>query len=200
MSNTERTTTVNVEKLTMWKLISDTETAPEYDTEPVAFGKILMTVKDTPSTASAELYGDGVKTKEVYENEGGTLELGIHGLNSSDRVMIYGESIEKGTNVTSRYDKPNYVCVALMTKRDDSLYNLKKYVKTIFTPNDESESQTEKGGIKYATTTIKGTYSPLISTNKAKYVRYGVDIEKDKDIFTKWFTEADYIGPEEETV
>lgn len=196
MAEDKRTPIVNVEKLTMWKLLTDEETAPTYD-EAVKFGKILMTAKDTPSTANAELYGDGEKTDEAFENTGGAIEFGIHGLNSSDRALIYGEHIKKGTNVTAKYDTPNYVCVAIMSKRGDKLYNLKKYVKCIFMPSEESETQTEKGGIKYSTTTIKGTYSPLLSTTEAKFVRYGVDPVNDAEIINKWFTDALYIGPDE---
>lgn len=197
MASTDRKATVNIEKLTMWKLTKDNEDSPTYG-EAVEFGKILMTVKDTPTTTSAELRGDGVKTDEAFEQTGGSIELGIHALNSTDRALLYGESVKKGTNVIAKDDTPNYVCVALMTKRADGLYNLKKYVKTIFVPSEEDESQTESDGIKYATTTIKGTYSPLLSTNVAKYVRYGVNPVSDAAVITSWFSDANYTGPDEE--
>ena len=61
-------------------------------------------------------------------------------------------------------------------------------------PEGEDSKQQEGSKIEYGTATLKGTYSPLISTGEDCYKRLGVDAKEDAELIEKWFTKADYYG------
>ena len=84
-----------------------------------------------------------------------------------------------------------------MTKRSDGKYNLVKYLYTKFSEQAETKSTKKKGEKHYDTIQIKGKYHAPASIAHTRYTRLGVDIVADLDVVNKWFTEADYIGPDD---
>lgn len=197
MASNERRSTINIMRLTVWPQVIDSDEKLEYG-EPVSIAKVLMTAKDTPSSSTGTQEGDG-QTVEYYSSiTGGAIALGITAINSADRVLFYGETIQNGTNVTNKNDSAGYIMVAYMSERADGLVNLKKFPKLRFSPQEESESQKTKGGLTYSTNNLQGEYLPTLKNGDAKYVRYGVDPKTvdGKAIIESWVTDADFIGTE----
>ena len=62
---------INLKKLTMWKQLTDTESATTYDAEAYAFTNELMAAKYTPKAETAEQYGDGIKVEDYVAKDGG---------------------------------------------------------------------------------------------------------------------------------
>ena len=59
-------------------------------------------------------------------------------------------------------------------------------------PQGEDSQQREGTKISYTTASIKGTYSPLLSTHSDCYKCRGVDPSTQADLISNWFAEADY--------
>lgn len=198
--NTDRRrSTINVERLVMWKLTSDTNAATAYETEPYTWENSTAAAKYTPKMQTNEQYGDGVKVEDFIAKDGGDLEITVNGFGRGDAVYLFGETDKNGTEISGSRDIVPYVCAAYMTKRPDGKFNLYKFPKTKFIPEGEDARQQEGSNVSYATANLKGTYSPLLSTGDDCYKRYGVDPAVDSELIEKWFTEADYFAPETET-
>ena len=196
--NASAKATVGLKKLVMWPVETNTE-------EELAFGeahefvKQTMGVTHTPAIVESSLAADDDFAEEDYENQGGDLAIDLTALTSEERVLVYGETVIKGTNVSSTTDRPNAVAVAYMTERTDGKYNLVKYLYTKFSEQAETKTTKKKGEKHYDTIQIKGKYHAPVKTPHTRYVRLGVDVTKDKEIIQKWFTEAAYFGPDETT-
>lgn len=188
MSNTTSTAPVNVKKLVIWSYENGEESAKILDLE----GR-LMGYKDTLTSNSTNLNGDGKVTDVAYGVSGGTLELDIHELTDVERTAIYGEKQVKGANVTTDSDNPPYVAVALIVERNDGTVNLHKWFKVKFTPNDENVVQISDGKKTYSTISLKGTY---IDNGAVGYraSRRRLSPVTDVNIITQWTTKVDYIG------
>lgn len=184
---------INVKRLVMWGMLTDDETATTYDAEPYVFLKSLMSAKCTPAVQTAELYGDGIRVEDYVAKDGGELDIAVTGFEAGDGVFLFGETeTADGTEVSSAADIVPYKCVAYMTERPDGKVNLYKYPKVKFMPQAEDANQREGSKISYGTSQLKGTYSPLISTEADRYKRLGVDPKTDAEFIAKWFATADF--------
>lgn len=196
-NNTERRrSSINVERLVMWKMTSDTSAGTTYETAPYTWEKSTANAKYTPKMQTNEQYGDGVKVEDYIAKDGGDLEITVNGFGRGDAVFLFGETDKNGTEVSGSGDIVPNVCTAYMTKRSDGKFNLYKFPKTKFMPEGEDAKQQEGSNVTYTTANLKGTYSPLLSTGDDCYKRYGVDPATDSELIEKWFTEADYYAPE----
>ncbi len=192
-----RRSTVNVARLTMWKMKDDTAEATTYDDTAHTFDTSLAAAKYTPKMQTNEQYGDGIKVEAFVAKDGGDLEITVNGFDTGDGVFLFGEKDDNGTEISGSEDIVPNVCVAYYTKRTDGKYNLYKFPKATFYPEGEDSKQQEGTTVSYGTASLKGTYMPLISTKDDCYKRYGVDPTEDNEIFEKWFTKADYHGQSE---
>lgn len=184
---------INVKRLVMWGMLTDDETATTYDAEPYVFLKSLMSAKCTPAVQTAELYGDGIRVEDYVAKDGGELDIAVTGFEAGDGVFLFGETeTADGTEISSAADIVPYKCVAYMTERPDGKVNLYKYPKVKFMPQAEDANQREGSKISYGTSQLKGTYSPLISTEADRYKRLGVDPKTDAEFIAKWFATADF--------
>lgn len=193
-NNERRRSTVNVARLTMWKQTSDSATETAYETEPYTWENSLAAVKYTPTMQTNEQYGDGVKVEDYIAKDGGDIDITVNGFGPGDAAFLFGETDENGTEISSANDIVPAVCVAYYTKRPDGKFNLYKFPKAKFMPEGEDSKQQEGSNISFGTASLKGTYSPLLSTGADCYKRYNVDPTADADLIEKWFTTADYYG------
>lgn len=188
--------TVGLKKLVVWSVEKNSETELVFG-EAHEFVKQLMAVSHTPTIVEGALAADDDFAEEEYENQGGELTFDVTSLTSEERVLLYGETIVNGTNVTSTTDRPTALAVAYMTERSDGKYNLVKYLYTKFSEQSESKSTKKRGEKKYDTIQIKGKYHAPLKTAHTRYTRLGVDPVTDAGIIRSWFTEADYFGPDD---
>lgn len=193
-----RRSTVNVMRLTMWKMDDDTSESTTYDKETYTFENSLASVKYTPKMQTNEQYGDGIKVEAFVAKDGGDIEVNINGFGAGDGAFLFGETEKNGTEISNAADIVPNQCVAYMTKRTDGKLNLYKFPKVTFYPEGEDSKQQEGTTISYGTANLKGTYMPLISSQDDRYTRYGVDPEADKELIEKWFTDPKYAATEEQ--
>ena len=191
MSNTtDGKSSVNVKRLTMFHMLTDSESGTTYDSSPYTFPNELNSAKNKPKVATASQYGDGVKVEDHVAKDGGTLDVVIRGYKPGDSVFLFGETDDNGTEVSNADDIVPYVLVAYHTVRADGKYNLYKYPKVKWMPQGETANQQEGSTVNYGTASLQGTYSSLLSSGDDKYTKYGVDPDKDSAFIEKWFTEA----------
>lgn len=184
---------INVKRLTLWKLLTDDTTATTYDTEAYKFVNELNSVKYSPKVETASQYGDGVKVEDYVAKDGGNIEAVIRGFKQGDHEFLFGESkTAEGTSISAADDIVPYNCTAYMTVRPDGKVNLYKFPKVKFMPQGEDSKQQEGSKIEYGTAQLKGTYSPLLSNHHDCYKRLGVDPDSDSEFIEKWFTTAGF--------
>ena len=193
--DTRRRSTVNVARLTQWKMISDTSAATTYEETPHTWENSLAAVKYTPKMQTDEQYGDGGKVEGFIAKDGGSIDITVNGFGKGDAAFLFGETDKNGTEVSGSDDIVPSVATAYYTKRPDGKINLYKFPKTKFMPEGEDSKQQEGSNVSYGTANLKGTYSPLLSSKADCYKRYGVDPVKDAE----WFTEAAYHAPADDT-
>lgn len=193
-----RRSTINVARLTMWKMTEDTREKTTYGEMPHTWDNSLASVKYTPKMQTNEEYGDGIKVEAYVAKDGGDIDVTVNGFGAGDGVFLFGETDKNGTEVSGADDIVPNVCVAYYTKRTDGKLNLYKFPKTTFYPEGEDAKQQEGTTISYGTANLKGTYMPLISTKEDVYKRLGVDPKKDEELIEKWFNEADYYAGDAE--
>lgn len=194
--NTDRKSPIGLERLVVWPVTSDATGSIVYSETASEIAKALMTAADAPAIVQADQSADNQVVDEICAKNGGELTLGLTNLNSEDRVLLYGEISDNETNITNKDDIVPYVCVAYMTKRSDGKVNLYKYPKVKFVEQQESFETVKKDGVSFATSSLKGSYSPTLANGDARYVRRGVDPTTDTDFITTWFTEAAAYKPE----
>ncbi len=182
---------INVKWLTMWPLKTDKEDGTIYEETPRTFGHQLNSAKYAPAVETAEQNGDGIKVEEYIAKNGGSLEVVIRGFTRGDSGFLFGETeTADGTSISNSGDIVPYNCVAYATERSDGLLNLYKFPKTKFMPQGEDNRQREGTSVSYATATLSGKYSPLISNGDDSYKHYGADPKTDKEFIDNWFKTA----------
>lgn len=182
---------INVKRLVMWGLATDNDSGTTYDEAAYEFKKSTMSAKYTPKAETAEQYGDGIKVEDYVAKDGGDIEITLTGFKSGDGEFLFGETkTNEGVEVSGSEDIVPYNCTAYMTERPDGKVNLYKFPKVKYMPQGETADQKEGTKISYGNASIKGTYSPLLSSHADCYRRLGADPEADKEFIEKWFTEA----------
>ncbi len=200
MGKKDGKSSINVKRLVMWALTKDDNTGTTYAETPREFINELNSAKYTPKVETASQHGDGVKVEDYVAKDGGELEIVIRGFTDGDSAFLFGETVKNGTDVSNTGDIVPYVCTAYMTERPDRLCNLYKFPKVKFMPQGEDARQREGTSINYATATIKGTYSPLLSNGDDCYKRLGVDPTADAALIESWFSDgAFYSGTAADT-
>ena len=193
-TNKRRRSTVNVMRLTMWKMNDDTSEDTTYEEDPYTWENSLASVKYTPKMQTNEQYGDGIKVEAFVAKDGGDIEVNINGFDAGDGAFLFGETDKNGTEVSNAADIVPNICTAYCTKRTDGKLNLYKFPKVTFYPEGEDSKQQEGSSINYGTANLKGTYMPLISTQDDKYTRFGIDPVEDKTLIEKWFTDPKFTA------
>lgn len=189
--NKDGKSSINVKRLTMWKITKDDEKETTYDESPRVFPNQLNSAQYQPSMQTNAQYGDGVKVEDYVAKDGGTLNIVIRGFTDGDNEFLFGEKTQNKISVSNADDVVPDLCVAYATERPDGLLNLYKFPKVKFMPQGETANQREGSQVQYGTASIQGSYSPLLSNHDDVYKMYGVDPEADKEIIEKWFTTAE---------
>lgn len=148
--------------------------------EPLDFKNRFMTYTDTLTSNTAKLSGCGVVVDTVSKIGSGTISYGVHALSAEERHYILGEDYynsaagEQNTVVTKDTQTTPYCCCIHAEELSNGHWNLYKYFKVKFDPNEISVQQISDGSVTYSTTTLKGTYiagcdSDAASVSNAHY-------------------------------
>ena len=187
---------VNVQDLTMWRMVSDTEDGVAYEDEARRFVNQLNSCRYNPNVQTAQQYGDGKKVEDYVAKDGGTIEPVIRAYTDGDNNFLFGATeYSDGVEVSNKSDIVPYVCCAYRTKRADGKYNLFKFPKVKFMPQGEDSKQQEGSAVQFGTASLSGTYSPLIFNGDDCYKKIGADPVKDAELISKWFSDPIYESP-----
>lgn len=186
-------TPINVVKLAMWRQLTN---EPTYS-ERVDFDKRFMTYTDSIAANTAKLSGCGVVVDSVTKVSSGSITYGIHAFRPYERKEIFGETWEKNNNnkvdpvVTTGNEVIPYVVCAHAEELSNGHWNLYKYFKVKFEPNESSVQQISDGSVTFSTTTIKGEYIRQLDggVDKMRAVLYDVDPVTQAGVIRTWFSE-----------
>lgn len=185
---------VNVVKFCYWPMTDeDNNTFGEVRD----FGDTLMNYRDTPETASAKLNGCGKVVDSVKRVKGGALTYGVHALDSTDRKNFFGETVDvNGANTTTGKENIPYVACAHAEEKRNGHWNLYKYFKAQFDPNEIGTEQVSDGNMTFSTVTLNGTYMYNNAFDRMRTILLDVDPSTTEGaaLIENWFTTVDYIG------
>ncbi len=185
---------INIERLAMWKMINEEN---ETYGSVMDFDRRIMSFRDSQTSNSTPLYGAGVVVDRATTVSEGAIVYNIHALTADERVAMYGETkTAAGAVITTGEEIIPYVAVAHATRKRDGKWNLYKYFKVQFQPNEESTEQITQGNITYSTTAINGTYmqSEVHEMMRAMFFDVDPKTETGGAIIANWFTDPLYIG------
>ena len=185
---------INIERLAMWKMTDeDNETYGSV----MDFDKRIMSFRDTLSTNSTALYGAGIVVDRATTINEGTLTYNVHALTADERNNVYGETKNSANAViTASDDIIPYVATAHATKKRDGKWNLYKYFKVQFQPNEESTEQITQGNMTYSTIVLNGTYMQSEVHEAMRAILFDVDPKTTAGAATiaNWFANPLYVG------
>ena len=185
---------INIEKLVMWKMTDeDNETYGSV----MDFDRRIMSFRDTLAVNSTSLYGAGVAVDRASSINEGTLTYNVHALTADEQVAIYGK-VKNSANavITASDDIIPYVATAHATRKRDGKWNLYKYFKVQFQPNEESTEQITQGNMTYSTIVLNGTYMESEVHEMMRAVLLDINPKTDEGaaIIENWFANPTYIG------
>lgn len=193
MSNNNRKPPINVTKFCYWPMLDE-----ETNTFGAArdFGKTLMNYRDSQNTASARLSGCGTVVDSATKIKDGALTYGVHSLNAEDRGYFFGETVSGNVSVTKGTETIPFVACAHAEERRNGHWNLYKYFKAQFNPNEIGTEQVTDGSMTFSTTTLTGTYvrNDDMDMMRAMYLDVDPSTESGAAIIANWFTDVAYVG------
>lgn len=191
--NTDRKSAVSTLRFAIAPLTKDSADELTYG-EVHEIPNNLITVRYTPTMNQASQFASGMQVDGYVAKAGGTLEIGVCGLNSEDETLMFGSKLDEKTAVltSNKDDVVPDVMVIYSTKRSDGTINLYKFPKTKLTSQGETAQTSDDNGVTYQTTTVNGTYKPLLKNGNDSHIIKGLDIstEEGKAIEAEWFAKA----------
>lgn len=180
---------INIKDLAIFPMITE-ETAAIAATygENKSFKNRFMSFNDTPKSQSGSLLGDGAITNQYSAKNGGDLTLNIQQLVAGERVALFDESEETdGTTSMGKDDLVPYCAVVFKVENDDGTIDLYKYPKVKFTEQQTGVEQKSENGVKYSTTSLKGTYIFDLKNKKARHIKEDMDEVTDAAEIAAWY-------------
>ena len=162
--------------------------------EVVPMDNVLMSAGYTPRMNNASQFASGQEYDSYVAKSGGTVNIQVPALNSSDEVGLFGctEDEETGVVASNKSDVVPNVMVIYSTETSQGMVNLYKFPKVKFTDQGETATTKNDNGVTYQAQNLSGNYSALIHTGDDKFNIKGVDpnSEDGKKIIEDWFKTA----------
>lgn len=199
-TNIDGKSSINVLRLTMWPVLSDTAEGITYGTVHT-FPDELNSVKLNPKTATASQYGDGKKVEDYVAKDGGDIEAVIRGFKSGDEAFLFDERMTSdNVSVSNSGDIVPYVGCAYAIELPNGHFILVKLPKVKFMPAGRDDKQREGSTISYSTATLRGTYCPTIHNGDDKYTAYDIDpsTSEGKAQMEFWFAKGENYSVEQQ--
>lgn len=202
MSNTANKTNVNIKKICIWGITSETQNASTFGSALDLTGR-ARSFTDTPTVNKAELYGSGKLQETILMSGTGNLTLAVNYLTAAERAVLFSENTSitrfpAGVQGIKENSQPKLCAVAIMTEctPDGSIVNLYKYLAVTFQPNEETVAQIEGNSINYSTVQITGNYRKHRGIGYVKSASRHVDTTTSagQTLVNSWFTTPGFIG------
>lgn len=180
---------INVQKLHVAKMLSDTADGIATYDKPISLGKILRKVDIKPNTSQAELYADGQSIDSVSNTASFDLTFDTAALPLEYAAYLFGHEIENGVMKAKKDDVAPFFAVMFQADKRNGKKRLTKFYKVQFIEPDES-GNTKEESIKYDTPTItaKAIYRLSDGCSYAKADEEATGFTEETT--AKWFTEV----------
>ena len=144
---------INIQKLHVAKLLTDTAGGTTTYEEPIDFGKVLRSIDINPSNSSADLYADGQSIDTASNTAAYELTFETAALPLEYVAYLLGHSCENGVMVAGKDDIPPYFAVMFQADKRNGGTRFMKFYKVQFA-EPAVKGATKEENISYQTPTL----------------------------------------------
>ena len=144
---------INIQKLHVAKLLTDTAGGTATYEEPIDFGKVLRSVDIKPSTSTADLYADGQSIDSASNTASYELTFDTAALPLEYVAYLLGHSFANGQMIAHKDDVAPYFAVMFQSDKRNGGIRFLKFFKVCFAEPSVTGS-TKEENISYQTPTI----------------------------------------------
>ena len=144
---------INIQKLHVAKLLTDTAGGTTTYEEPIDLGKVLRSVDIKPSTSTADLYADGQSIDSASNTASYELTFDTAALPLEYVAYLLGHNFENGQMIAHKDDVAPYFAVMFQSDKRNGGVRFLKFFKTVFAEPSVTGS-TKEENISYQTPTI----------------------------------------------
>ena len=157
---------INIQKLHVAKLLTDTAGGAATYEEPIDLGKVLRSVDIKPSTSSADLYADGQSIDSASNTASYELTFDTAALPLEYMAYLLGHSFENGQMVAHKDDVAPYFGVMFQSDKRNGGIRYLKFYKAVFSEPSVSGA-TKEENISYQTSTLTAKAIYRLSDGKS---------------------------------
>lgn len=176
---------INVEHLVYAIMTKDEPSLVDYGT--IKKLSEAMQIQLTPSVASGQLFGDGVKQSSIAKLTGMTAVLDVTKVQIDDRAIITGATYEDGVLIEGKDDTAPYIAIGWKVPQD--MPGVAEYhwlLKGRARPYANTVQQ-QTDNINYSTDTITIEFVPRDFDGAIKYSADSADPTFTEEQAAKWF-------------
>ena len=144
---------INIQKLHVAKLLTDTAGGTATYEEPIDLGKVLRSIDINPSNSSADLYADGQSIDTASNTASYALTFETAALPLEYVAYLLGHSCENGVMVAGKDDIPPYFAVMFQADKRNGGTRFMKFYKVQFA-EPAVKGATKEENISYQTPTL----------------------------------------------
>ena len=144
---------INIQRLHVAKLLTDTAGGTATYEEPIDLGKVLRSVDIKPSTSTADLYADGQSIDSASNSAYYELTFDTAALPLEYVAYLLGHSFANGQMIAHKDDVAPYFAVMFQSDKRNGGIRFLKFFKVCFAEPSVTGS-TKEENISYQTPTI----------------------------------------------
>ena len=144
---------INIQKLHVAKLLTDTTEGTATYEEPIDLGKVLRSVDIKPTTSTADLYADGQSIDTASNTASYELTFDTAALPLEYVAYLLGHKFENGQMVANKDDVAPYFGLMFQSDKRNGGVRYMKFFKTQFSEPSVTGS-TKEENISYQTPTL----------------------------------------------
>ena len=144
---------INIQKLHVAKLLTDTAGGTATYEEPIDLGKVLRSVDIKPSTSTADLYADGQSIDSASNTASYELTFDTAVLPLEYVAYLLGHSFSDGQMIANKDDVPPFFAVMFQSDKRNGGTRYIKFFKIVFS-EPSVNGATKEENISYQTPTL----------------------------------------------
>ena len=144
---------INIQKLHVAKLLTDTAGGAATYEEPIDLGKVLRSVDIKPSTSTADLYADGQSIDSASNTASYELTFDTAALPLEYVAYLLGHSFADGQMIANKDDVPPFFAVMFQSDKRNGGTRFIKFFKIVFS-EPSVNGATKEENISYQTPTL----------------------------------------------